>query len=191
MMQQNWPNARHQVIYMGEEPKEKVNIRDAYNVKAATVLGVIHTVCGVIALGSEIVWGNAGQIWISVLFFVSGGVSFGGARCGNKSLVVASMAMAIISALAAGILTIVSAIHLTYVSIRLVVMGAMMLGITIASASLTSYPPLLFFDQPEHRLLQSQLVGFKCPCQSQLQPQQPPDYNYHEVAGTSSSYQKF
>ena len=32
----------NQVIYIIEAPKEKVNIKDAYNVRAATMLGVIH-----------------------------------------------------------------------------------------------------------------------------------------------------
>ena len=33
------PTTSHQVIYIIEAPKEKVNIKDAYNIKATTVLG--------------------------------------------------------------------------------------------------------------------------------------------------------
>jgi len=162
MEQQSEPNASHQVIYIIQAPKEKVNIKDAYNVKAATVLGVIHILCGFIALGAEIagmVDGNFSVgtgIWTSVLFFVSGGLAIGGARSGNKCLVVATMVMAIISAISAGILLIMSAIHLgigsRYRGGRymggmepvtfglLIAMGASMLIVAIASASLTCYP---------------------------------------------------
>jgi len=161
MEQQGEPNASHQVIYIIQAPKEKVNIKDAYNVKAATVLGVIHILCGFIALGAEIaglVDGNFSVgtgIWTSVLFFVSGGLAIGGARSGNKCLVVATMVMAVISAVSAGILLIMSAIHLGIgYSYRfrymgelapvcfglLIAMGATMLIVAIASASLTCYP---------------------------------------------------
>merc|ERR1712212_1183916 len=103
-----------------QAPKEKVNIKDVYNVKAATVLGVVHIFCGFIALGSDIgglvngdVTAAATGIWTSVFFFVSGGLAIGGARSGNKCLVVATMVMAIISAVSAGILFIMSSISLS------------------------------------------------------------------------------
>ena len=160
MEQQNEPNAPHQVIYIIQAPKEKVDIKDAYNVKAATVLGVIHIVCGFVALGSDIaalVEGKAAivtGIWTSVIFFVTGGLAIGGARNGNKCLVVATMVMAIISAVSAGILLIKSSIYLHLFSSRnpyigdmapvsyvlLIAMGATMLIIAIASASLTCFP---------------------------------------------------
>jgi len=161
MEQQSEANVPHQVIYIIEAPKEKVNIKDAYNVKAATVLGLIHIICGFIALGSDIanivngdVAAAATGIWTSVLFFVSGGLAIGGARSGNKCLVVATMVMAIISSVSAGILLIMSAISLHFISysyryrdeiapvsyMLLVAMGATMLIIAIASASLTCYP---------------------------------------------------
>jgi len=118
MDQQNEPNAPHQVIYITQAPKDKQNLKDAYNVKAATTLGVIHIVCGTITLSATIaglVDGNFSVgtgIWTSVLFFVSGGLAIGGARSGNKFLVVATMVMAIISAVSARILLIRSAIRL-------------------------------------------------------------------------------
>ena len=153
------PATPHQVIYIIEAPKEKVNIKDAYNIKAATALGVIHIICGFIALGSDIAgmvddyMSLATGIWTSVFFFISGGLAIGGARSGNKCLVVATMVMAIISAISAGILLIMSSIFLQILGYRsydygvspvsyglLIAMGAMMLIVAIASASLTCYP---------------------------------------------------
>merc|ERR1711936_224870 len=104
MEQPSDPSAPHQVIYIAQAAKEKVNIKDAYNVKAATVLGIIHIIFGLISLAFEItnlVVGNvsvATGIWTSVFFFISGGLAIGGARSGNKCLVVATLVMAIISA---------------------------------------------------------------------------------------------
>ena len=84
-----------------EAAKEKGKIKEAYNVKAATVVGVIHIICGIIALGADI-WGMRQALSIrygsryvgglgigtSVSFFVSGGLAIGGARSGNKCLLV-------------------------------------------------------------------------------------------------------
>jgi len=158
MEQQSEPtDTPQQVIYIIEAPKEKVNIKDAYNVKAANVLGIIHIVCGFISLGSDIAgWVNgnfyfATGIWNSIFFFVCGGLAIGGARSGNKCLVVATMVMAIISSVNAGILLIlnVSALHHRYSNsdempplsiLLLVAMIPTMLIIAIASASLTCYP---------------------------------------------------
>ena len=157
----NAPNAPHQVVYIIQAPKEKVNIKDAYNIKAATALGVIHIICGFISLGSDIAgmvddyMSLATGIWTSVFFFISGGLAIGGARSGNKCLVVATMVMAIISAISAGILLIISAIYLNFFGYGsyyrsygvspvsyglLIAMGATMLIVAIASASLTCYP---------------------------------------------------
>merc|ERR1711863_51525 len=157
MEQPSDPSAPHQVIYIVQAAKEKVNIKDSYNVKAATVLGIIHIIFGLISLGIEItnlVVDNlsvATGIWTSVFFFISGGLAIGGARSGNKCLVVATMVMSIISAVSAGILLIMSAIslqifgyHYRYHSpvsyALLIAMGVTMLVIAIASASLTCYP---------------------------------------------------
>ena len=102
-----------------------MNIKDAYNVKAAKVLGVLHIICGIIALGAEIGYldivgatykldGPTFQpslgtgIWTSAFFFISGGLAIGGARSGNTCLVVATMVMSIISAVAAMFLIILS-----------------------------------------------------------------------------------
>merc|ERR1712141_667710 len=157
MEQPSDPSAPHQVIYIVQAAKEKVNIKDAYNVKVATVLGIIHIIFGLISLGIEItnlvVDGNgnvATGIWTSVFFFISGGLAIGGARSGYKCLVVATMVMAITSAVSAGILLILSSILLVssyrYSAMTalafglLIVTGATMLIIAIASASLTCKP---------------------------------------------------
>merc|ERR1712059_155055 len=49
-------------------------------------------------------------IWTSVFFFITGGLTIGGARSPNKCLVIATMVMSIISAVCAGILIILSGI---------------------------------------------------------------------------------
>ena len=168
MAEQNEQSAAPQVIYIVQAPKERLDLRDVYNVKAATVLGVVHIICGIIALSSDIVvmvddsnFSLAAGIWTSVFFFISGGLAIGGARSGNKCLVVATMVMAIISAVCAGALLIQSAILVTifgsrrsyhYHSARdqsqlelvsyvlMITMGVTMLIIAITSASLTCRP---------------------------------------------------
>ena len=122
MKQQNEPSVppSPEVIYFIQAPKEKVNLKDAYNSKAATALGVVHIVCGLIALGADITGMVNGDlplatgtgIWTSVFFFVSGAVGIGGAQSGNKFLVMATLETAIINAVFAGILLIMSAISL-------------------------------------------------------------------------------
>jgi len=133
-MQQSVPNPPHQVIHIVEAPNDKANIKDAYNAKAATVLGVLHIICGVIGLAAEsayldssssssssssIMWIHSfgPGIWIFFIFFISGGLAIGGARSGNKCLVVATMVMSIISALVAGILFLTSAYSVTHLSL--------------------------------------------------------------------------
>ena len=116
--QENVPNSPNQVTHNVEAAMEKEKVKEANNVKAATVVGVIHIICGIIALGADIGGMSsamssryfAGGLGIgsSVFFFVSGGLALGGARCGNKCMLVATMVMGIISALAAGFLLIVS-----------------------------------------------------------------------------------
>ena len=118
MEQQNIPNT--QFVYLTQAPKEKrdKDLKDAYNVKATRILGVVHIVCGLIAFSSEIqviengyhrdVIGIGTGIWTSVFFFVSGGLSIKGAQSGSKRLVVSTMVMSILSAVCAGVLLIMS-----------------------------------------------------------------------------------
>jgi len=183
-MQQNVPN---QAIHVVEAPNEK--IKDGCYTKAATVLGVLHIICGVICLGAESAFLDSDYskitirigtgIWTAVFFFISGGLSIGGAQSGNRGLVVATMAMSIISAVLSGILLILASIYLGEVSLHftrylnyynkhnnghinintnydlrvraeysqaasasllLIAMGVIMLGFSIASASLSCKP---------------------------------------------------
>ena len=122
MDQQSDPSTINQVIIIVEGAKEQVKFKKAYNVKAATVLGIVHVMCGFIALGASIavidkayegglkytIPGDFG-IFASLLFLLSGVLTISGARFGRKCLVVASMVTAIISAIAGGILLILSA----------------------------------------------------------------------------------
>ena len=183
MKQPNEPSPPQQVAYVVQAPTnvrdDNEAIKENYSVKAATVLGVVHIICGIIAFSCEIdvlVWatgrlppGTLGTgIWSSVFFFISGGLAIGGAQSGNKCLVVATLIMAIISAVSAGILLIMSAIFLplhdyysnyddyptgsynyyNYYNVKntvpsmslLVTMGATMLIVAIISAALTCKP---------------------------------------------------
>ena len=129
-MEQSVPN---QAINVAEAPNEKANVKDGCYTIAATVFGVLQIICGVITIIFEsdymnIISSNISYesysmpsslgtgIWTSVLFFISGGLAIGGARSGNKCLVVATMVMSIISALVAGILFLTSAYSATHLS---------------------------------------------------------------------------
>merc|ERR1711872_616217 len=184
MKQPNEPSPPQQVAYAVQAPTTNVRddnqaIKENYSVKAATVLGVVHIMCGIIAFSCEIdvlVWtigrippGTLGTgIWSSVFFFISGGLAIGGAQSGKKCLVVATLIMAIISAVSAGILLIMSAIFLpihdyysdydnyptgsynyyNYYNVKntvpsmslLIAMGVTMLIVAIISAALTCKP---------------------------------------------------
>merc|ERR1711874_255120 len=84
IMQQNVPN---QAIHVVEAPNEKANLKDGCYTKAATVLGVLHIICGVISLGAESAFLDSDfsirfrigtGIWTAVFFFISGALSIGG-----------------------------------------------------------------------------------------------------------------
>merc|ERR1712062_892432 len=196
MEQPSDPSAPHQVIYIVQAAKEKVNIKDAYNVKAATVLGIIHIIFGLISLGIEItnlvVDGNgnvATGIWTSVFFFISGGLAIGGARSGNKCLVVATLVMAIISAVSAGILLILSTILLVS-SYRYSAMTALAFGLLIGTGGNDAdhchrlclshlQTSLLWIEQPRHRPLQPQPCQPGCDAQHNNSSRSPgPPFNF-------------
>lgn len=228
----NASNTPHQVIYIIQAPKDKVNIKDVYNIKAATALGVIHIICGLIALASDIAgmvneqFAFATGIWTSVFFFVSGGLAIGGARSGNKCLVVATMVMAIISAVSAGILLIMSALALEFFGHRyyyrqigpysyalLIAMGATMLIVAIASASLTCAPlcsrstkqGVVHYKPnqvPASMIVNAdQIAALNLPAVQDLQAQPSTSVKllsesaelpaYQDLAGVGSKYQKF
>lgn len=161
--------------------KHQNDIKDTYNVKAATVLGFAHIICGVISgfcgineidvVNHEYSVSTIGAgVWSSMFFFTSGGLAIVGAQSGKKGLVVATMVMAIISAVCAGVLLITSALsarnqlftsyddndhhnHLQTSQVLddrnksllasyslLIIAGATMLIVAIISASLTCQP---------------------------------------------------
>merc|ERR1711971_754052 len=101
--------AAHHVVEIIEEPRKETPIKEKHNVIAATVLGVIQIICGIVALGVFIarivVHDNTcsfnNSILISILFFVSGMLTLGRVYTGNKWLLVASMVMAAASTLVA------------------------------------------------------------------------------------------
>ena len=131
-------------VYVVEAPTKKTeDMKEFYHVKVAIVLGVLHIICGIVALSSEIaLLVNdqpliLGGTWTSVFFFISGGLAIGGARSGRRRLVVATMVMSIISAIFAGIFIIMSALFLPWPN---TLIGATMLILGITSASLTCRP---------------------------------------------------
>jgi len=194
MKQPNEPSPPQQVAYVVQAPTtvrdNNEAIKEAYSVKAATVLGVVHIICGIISFSCEIdvlVWASRGipgtlgtGIWTSVFFFISGGLAIGGAQSGKKCLVTATMVMAIISAVCAGVLLIMSAIFLSVTGGRaypysysnyhygsqiyyinkvpsyslLIAMGATMLIVAIISAALTCKP--LCCRSDDQRVVNSQ-----------------------------------
>ena len=129
-MDQQIDPSTNQVIIIVEGAKEQVKFKKAYNVKAATALGIVHVMCGFISFGASIaviiehiggayeggskytIPGDFG-IFASLLFLLSGVLTISGARFGRKCLVVASMVTDIISAIAGGILLIISAYALS------------------------------------------------------------------------------
>jgi len=149
------PTAPQQVIYVIQMPKEKVaNLKGSYLVKAATTLGGVHIVCGIAVLIASIT-GLVFQafefsgIFASVFFITTGGLTIGGARSGNKCLVVATLVMAIFSAIMACTLLSLAGISMsmTYIgsegfitSTIEMVIGGVMLIVGITSASLTCRP---------------------------------------------------
>jgi hypothetical protein len=88
---------------------QKRILKEDYSTKAATVLGSLHLLCGLITLTASIEQDRNSKmlgIWCSVFFLISGGLATGGARSGTRRLVVATLVMAVISAVSAGILLI-------------------------------------------------------------------------------------
>ena len=134
-------------VYVVEAPTKKTeDMKEFYHVKVAIVLGVLHIICGIVALSSgiafSVIWHPIngllfGGTWTCVFFFISGGLAIGGAQSGRRCLVVATMVMSIISAIFAGIAIILSALFLPWPN---TLIGATMLILGITSASLTCRP---------------------------------------------------
>ena len=95
--------------------KQMVSFRGSYATTAATVIGVIHLLCGVGALVGNIIGILHGAnipvgagILGAIFFFLSGSFTIVGARTKRKCLVVATLVFAILSTIAASILVIIS-----------------------------------------------------------------------------------
>merc|ERR1712059_156859 len=108
-------------IVIQQKQSSKRSMSNTYKTSAAKVLGVIHLLCGVVALGTGIgiifipysgfVYMDTG-IWTSVFFFVTGGLSISSAISANSCLVIGTLVMSIFSAICGGILLITSSISL-------------------------------------------------------------------------------
>ena len=110
MKKHSGASAQHQVIEIIEESKEE--IKNNCYFKAATVLGVVQIICGIVALviwileqdNNTISFGNG--IWTFTLFFFSGVLTIRVVESRNRWLIAASMVMSINSAVSAGCLLI-------------------------------------------------------------------------------------
>jgi len=197
------------------------NIKESYVVKAATTLGVIHIVCGIAVLIASItglvfnVFSIEG-ILASVFFITTGGLAIGGARSGNKCLVVATLVMAIFSAIISCTLLSLAGISMSMTHIGSegfitstieMVIGGVMLIVGITSASLTCRPLCcsqascqqgLVYYAPNQVELASlnlpRLPNLPTPLLSSAQVVVPPcaPPAYQEIAGSGSKkYQRF
>jgi hypothetical protein len=105
-----------------QKSSNKESLKKSYKSGAATIIGIIHIVCGLVAFGANIsllLTNNsfhlevfATGIWSSVFFFISEGLSIGSGKNPNTCLVVDTMVMSIFSAISAGILVILSGLGL-------------------------------------------------------------------------------
>jgi hypothetical protein len=109
------PPAEPQVIHIAQPAGQKMNLKEDYATKAATILGSLHLLCGLLTLVFILVYGLYEDKLVAILmfvgpeilcFFISGGLAIGGARSGTRCLVMATFVMAIISAVSAGSLLI-------------------------------------------------------------------------------------
>merc|ERR1719500_262381 len=91
------------MIQITEEPNEKSRITNNCYAKAATVLGVIQIICGIIAL---VVLYNDNIFWTFTLFFFTGMLTISEAHSMNRWLMAVSMFLAINSAVSAAFLLI-------------------------------------------------------------------------------------
>ena len=137
--------APHQVVEIPKESKA-TNIENNCYVKAATVLGVVQIICGIVALAiwilvqdnNTISFGKS--IWTFTLFFFSGVLTIRVVESRNRWLAVASMVMSINSAVSAGFFLINAKIfHGECEDVVKVVMAGQMLMASTASVFLTAF----------------------------------------------------
>ena len=104
------------IIYVVQMPREGSNVRGNYATRASTTMGILNIIYGIIVLiASTTGWvfdnwmfGESVGIVSSFFFFVTGGLTIGGARTGKKCLVVATLVMTILSSIMACSLLIIS-----------------------------------------------------------------------------------
>jgi len=109
MKQQSFAIALHQVVQITEEPEEKAKMKNNCYVKAATVLGVIQIICGIIALVvlyNDNAFSFSKGIWTFTLFSFTGMLTISEAHSINRWLMAGSMVLAINSVVSAGFLLI-------------------------------------------------------------------------------------
>jgi len=117
MKQESVTIALHQVVQITEEPEEKARIKNNCYVKAATLLGVIQMVCGIVALvvlynDNAFLFSNG--IWAFTLFFFTGVLTISEAHSMNRWLMLASMILAINTAVSAAFLLVDTGISLGF-----------------------------------------------------------------------------
>merc|ERR1712215_330631 len=117
------------VVKMSEETVQPVYIvieksadtkfsKANYNTSSAILIGIIHIICGFLALSGNVGlfftstrfnWGLFGTgIWSSIFFFVSGGLSVCSGKNPNSCLIISTLVMSVFSAISAGALIIAS-----------------------------------------------------------------------------------
>jgi hypothetical protein len=92
----------------------------SYNYNAATVIGILHILCGVVAFGTAIglVFSNfvfgilVFVMSSSIIFCITGGLIIGSVRNTSSCLVISTLVMSVISAISAGIVVIFSGLSI-------------------------------------------------------------------------------
>lgn len=130
---------------------------DIYKTSLARILGLIHVVCGLVALstgiGIIVTARSPGLhfvgtgIWTSVFFFVAGGLSIGSSYSVNGCLVIGTLVMSIFSSIVGGILLIMSSISMSFERVKesevclglQIVVGLLQLVLPVVSSALACH----------------------------------------------------
>ena len=138
-----------QVIKKIDESKKKATrIENNCQVKAATMLGAVQIICGIVALaiwiiGNDNTFSFGNGIWTFTLFFVSGMLTIRVMESRNRWLIAASIVMSINSAVSAGFLLINPGISSgEFDDVVKVVLAGQMLIASVASVLLTAFDHL-------------------------------------------------
>ena len=108
-------------IIVVEKSSTKASLEKSYDSRDATIIGVIHILCGIAASFSTLLLlspeGHVGGfvlpgIWCSVFFIISGSLSICSGKNTTSCLIISTMVMSIFSAISAGVLIIFSTIVL-------------------------------------------------------------------------------